>query len=536
MSRPIYVVDTNVLVDYPNIIPDLGADVPRPQSPTVDTTDAHIVIPSAVIRELSSFKKEKSGRGKAARKVLKKVRSLTEEQIQTLGDTYELKAPIDINGTLVSILPVDKRFKSSLPFSPSEEDMDGQIILAVLTIEMLVRKMPIDGTARMEEVKQLAASPDVTLLTNDNGLAVRARERGIRTSRYGYKCPEPYTGRRDIVVSAELFSQFYNGRRIEREAFEAAFPEERKLVVNEFIIMSLENEDDYPMDFDPNNNPYFSNIGRYDRDEDAIIPLKYATSFPATIKTPGQAIYAEALMDPGIAAVICHGPAGSGKTYLATVYGYNACKDGDFIGVTVVPCESHSKLGALPGDLDEKMDPDLQPLKNALRNYLLTSDSKLKKELENLKRFGPNTKAKRVSRDEDDEAPEKRSIKARLEDRVELIWSNWFSSVPIENARGRDFSYELAIYDEFQDQTISQADTLIKRIGRDGKVVITGDVFQIHAPYLDESNNGLNYASHILYNHPMVAQVCLTDDEVVRHPLVKEVARRQRKLGLTSGE
>ena len=117
-----------------------------------------------------------------------------------------------------------------------------------------------------------------------------------------------------------------------------------------------------------------------------------------------------------------------------------------------------------------------------------------------------------------------------LKDRVELIWDNWFSSIPIENARGRDFSYELAIYDEFQDQSVSQADTLIKRLGTDGKIVISGDIEQIHAPYIDSSSSGLVYASRILMDSPMVAQVCFTEEEVIRHPLVKMIATRQKAL------
>ena len=234
-------------------------------------------------------------------------------------------------------------------------------------------------------------------------------------------------------------------------------------------------------------------------------------------------------MDPNFAAIICTGPAGCGKTFMATVYGYSACKNGDYIGVTVIPCESHSKIGALPGDLGEKMDPEIQPLKNALRNYLLISDSRLKKELETLRKYGADSKPKKGAESPDDDSCSgKRSIKAKLADRVDLIWENWFSSIPIENARGRDFAYELAVYDEFQDQTISQADTLIKRLGDDGKIIITGDIEQIHAPYLDRTNNGLVYASRLLYNNPMVAQVCFTDEEVVRHPLVKIVATRQK--------
>ena len=115
-----------------------------------------------------------------------------------------------------------------------------------------------------------------------------------------------------------------------------------------------------------------------------------------------------------------------------------------------------------------------------------------------------------------------------MKDNVDLIWENWFSSVPIDSARGRDFAYELAIYDEFQDQNAKQADTLIKRVGTEGKIILTGDIEQIHAPYLDRDNNGLVYASRQLFDNPMVAQVHFTEDEVVRHPLVQEIARRQK--------
>ena len=293
--------------------------------------------------------------------------------------------------------------------------------------------------------------------------------------------------------------------------------------------MKLENEEDCPPDFGPQNDPYFSNIGRFDAENDCITRLKYASSFPVHLYNAGQAIYAEALMDPTISAVVCTGPAGSGKTYMATVYGYLACKAGDFIGVTVVPCDSKDQLGALPGDLDEKMDPEVQPLKNALRNYLLNEDKKLKKDLETLQKFGTDVKNKHKNPEDFDEAPEKRSLKAKLNDRANLIWDNWFSNIPIEHARGRDFSYELAIYDEFQDQNVSQADTLIKRLGNDGKIIIVGDIEQIHAPYIDPSSSGLAYASRQLMDSPMVAQVCFTEDEVIRHPLVKMVAMRQKQ-------
>ena len=255
------------------------------------------------------------------------------------------------------------------------------------------------------------------------------------------------------------------------------------------------------------------------------------------LRNPGQAIYAEALMHPDIAAVLCTGPAGCGKTYMATIWGYKACIEGQYIGVRVVPCESHSHLGALPGDLDEKMDPDVQPLKNAIRNYLLVSDEDYRRELKTIRKFGPGKKVGRkkcADKSADkyadyDNAPPKRPIKVRLRDHVDMIWDNWFTNTPIDYARGRDFAYEFAVFDEVQDQSVPQADTLIKRLGTESKAVFTGDVEQIHAPYLDVNNNGIVYLSRLLYNNPMVAQVHFNEDEVVRHLLVKMVAERQKQ-------
>ena len=531
-NRPIYVVDTNVIVDYVDIIP--GSSHSQPDEPTVDLSHAHIVIPTVVIRELSKFKGEMSDRGKSARTALRRISEITGTKLHSIQENYELRGPNKVPGSdqLFSVLPVHKNFKHALPFCPSEDDMDGQIILAALTIIFLKEGRAIDGS-QCGEFSQNFANAGVVLLTNDNGLAIRARERGIETQRYGYKYPEPYTGRRNVVVPKEMFDKFYNTRRIELTEWQQLMPEQPRLIANEFIVMSLENDWDYPYDFNPSYNTDFCNIGRYDVGEDAIVPLKYIKDFPVHLHNPGQAIYAEALMNRDFSAVICTGPAGSGKTYMATVYGYMACKDGEYIGVTVVPCDSHSKLGALPGDLDEKMDPDVQPLKNALRNFLLNEEKKFKSELEKLKKFGTDRKKQPRSPNGEDNA-EKRSIKACLKDRVDLIFENWFTIVPIDHARGRDFAYELAIYDEFQDQNVSQADTLIKRLGAEGKIVITGDVEQIHAPYIDASSNGLVYASRQLMDSEMVAQVCFTEEEVIRHPLVKMIAMRQKDRKTTT--
>lgn len=528
IDKPIFVIDTNILVDYPDIIPN-GGPVVEPEDATVDLSKAHIVIPSAVVRELSSFKKEASERGKAARTVLRRLRRISEKFSPDIEESYSLNQTSTVGEKNITILPIHKDFSDCLPFAPSEDDMDGQIILAAIVAEFIVQGIPVDGGADFEDSCRWTPSSKVTLLTNDNGLAIRANERGIVTSRYGYKPPPPYTGRRDVVVPKELLDYFYSNRQIELEIWYLLVEADRgrELIANEFLIMRLEGEEGNYADAD--ENPYFRNIGRYDAVKQMIVPLKYASLFPEKITNEGQAIYAEALMNPDFPAVICTGPAGSGKTYMATVFGYNACKNGNYIGVTVVPCASQSRIGALPGTLNEKMDPDVQPLKNALRNYLLKTDKALRAELKEIQEHGAKIpRPKPVNGEGAGEEEDNRSISQKLRDKINAIWDAWYSNLPVESARGRDFSYEIALYDEFQDQNATQADTLIKRLGMNGKIVITGDVEQVHAPYLDAGNNGLVYATQLLFNNPMVAQVHFTEEEVIRHPLVKMVAEKQK--------
>lgn len=539
-KRPFYVIDTNILVDYPDIIPSGGEEVVLDE-PTVDLSNAHIIIPTAVVRELSSFKKETSERGKAARVILRRLRALFELEdsdvairLDTmLSGSYNMKVSVMVGTRRFSILPIHKNFKSSLPFAPAEDDMNGQIILAAIAAEFIYQNIPIDGTADPKDITKIIPTGSIVLLTNDNGLAIRASQRGVITSRFGYKPPAPYTGRREVIVPKDLFWYFYENGKVEIDIWDLMMGgsghiyDSRPFVANEFVVMKLEDMSEYPPEI-LENNRYYRHIGRYDSAANMIVGLAYLSEFPEQIMNDGQAIYAEALMNPDFSAVICTGPAGSGKTYMATVYGYQACKTGEYIGVTVVPCATQSRIGALPGDLNEKMDPDVQPLKNALRNYLLKTDKALRTELKNIQERGADIPRASMDPNEDN-----RSIAQKLRDRVNAIWDAWFSNLPIENARGRDFSHEVALYDEFQDQNAKQADTLIKRLGMNGKVVITGDIEQVHAPYLDSDNNGLVYASQLLYDNPMVAQVHFIEEEVIRHPLVKMVAERQKTEKIT---
>ena len=499
MGKRHYVIDTNIAIDYVDIIPN-GTQITL-DNPKIDLSGSDLVIPTTVIRELNGFKSEQNDRGLSAREALRRIRKITEAAELNMEAVYGLNAPISVatSNYTVSILPVHQHFCRALPFKPADRDMDGQIILTAMAALYRANGLAADG----EDVDFGKLNSDkVVLLTNDNGMAIRANARGIRTSRFGYTPPTPYTGRRNVLVPDELFVKFCDTGKLTHEEWKQAMPLDPELVANEFLIMSPMSGK-YPENF---IRETFYHVGRFDRKDDEIVQLRYINSFPLRPQNEGQAIYAEALADHSISCVICTGPAGSGKTFMAAVWGLETCqKNTNYIGVTVVPCDvENDKLGALPGDLDEKMDPSVQPIKNALKNYLLQE--------EKFDRNGP-----------------RKSVKKQINDQVDQWWDSWFENIPIYHARGRDFLREIAIFDEFQDQNRSQADTLLKRLGNRGKIVITGHIEQVHSMYLDHENNGIVYARKLTMDDPMVAQLTFTEEEVVRHPFVRMITQRQRE-------
>lgn len=285
-KEKIYVIDTNILIDYMDIIQD---GEKGPTDPTVDVSDAHLVIPMVVILELSKFKKEKSDRGKAARTVLNRLRDLTEGKTTNMLNAYKMKAPVEVNNgkQKISLLPVHRDFAKTLPFCPKADDMDGQIIVTAIVANLASKGSPVDGELDTETLNDKKFT-DAVLLTNDNGLAIRAREYGLVTSRYGYKQPEPYTGRRDIKVPHDFLSSFMAMKYITLEDWQKQFPDQPKLVANEFIVMYPEIEmPPHHNLYRPEDDSYYSNVGRYDYASQRIVPLKYVRNCPVAPKTVG---------------------------------------------------------------------------------------------------------------------------------------------------------------------------------------------------------------------------------------------------------
>ncbi len=209
--------------------------------------------------------------------------------------------------------------------------------------------------------------------------------------------------------------------------------------------------------------------------------LHTADGRPITARTATQRAYVQAIRAHDI--VFGVGPAGTGKTYLAVAMAVAALRRGDVrrIVLTRPAVEAGEKLGFLPGDLAEKIDPYLRPLFDALHDALT---------------------AERVQK--------------MLEKRIIEI-------APLAFMRGRTLSEAFILLDEGQNTTREQMKMFLTRLGHGARMVVTGDPSQVDLP--NKRQSGLAHALDVLQGVPGVAVVPFGAADVVRHPVVAAVVQ-----------
>lgn len=199
-------------------------------------------------------------------------------------------------------------------------------------------------------------------------------------------------------------------------------------------------------------------------------------------KTLIQKLYIEELEKNSI--LFATGPAGTGKTYLAVAYAVNKLKKNEIkkIIITRPAVEAGEKLGFLPGDLKEKVDPYLIPIYDALNDFL-----------------GKETVEK-------------------------LVEKGVIEIAPLAYMRGRTLDHAIVILDEAQNTTSNQMKMFITRLGFDSKMIITGDMSQVDLQRNETS--GLFEATHLLKNIKGIDQIKFGKYDVMRHPLVSKIIER----------
>jgi phosphate starvation-inducible protein PhoH and related proteins len=205
----------------------------------------------------------------------------------------------------------------------------------------------------------------------------------------------------------------------------------------------------------------------------------------------GQKKYIDALRKYDVVFAI--GPAGTGKTYLAMAMAVAALKQQEVqrIIITRPAVEAGEKLGFLPGDLAEKVNPYLRPLYDALHDMMDPTQA------------------------------------TRLMDKGTL------EVAPLAFMRGRTLNDSFIIIDEAQNTTSDQMKMFLTRLGYDSKAVITGDITQVDLPA--DRRSGLAEARHILAGIDGISFCTFTELDVVRHPLVSEVIQAYERAGRNAG-
>ncbi len=196
-------------------------------------------------------------------------------------------------------------------------------------------------------------------------------------------------------------------------------------------------------------------------------------------RTENQKSYARNLMEPGIHFGI--GPAGTGKTYLAVASMVNRYMTGEIDKIILCrpAVEAGERLGFLPGDMKDKVDPYMQPLYDALADFL----------------------------------PAKMLAKMQEERQVEIA--------PLAFMRGRTLSRAGVVLDEAQNATCMQMKMFLTRLGEGSVMAITGDVSQVDLP--NKADSGLAEANRLLQGIAGISFDTFTAADVVRHPLVAKI-------------
>ena len=307
-----YVVDTSVLVDYIDIIPDVDSLHKETIGSTIDFTGSRVVITNTVTQELLKFKDDEGDthRKRAAKELLNRISKLFNAPPPSMEEIYNIKesAEVEYDGVRFVLFPVHKDFTKSLPYEPEYKHRDGEILVAALAIACLTNGLKADGSEKIETVMKLRIR-NVFLVTNDTQFMSFAWSHGIKPLAYHYEYSEPYSGIRKVTVPKDLLLAFWASKKLTLSEWRYYMPNESPLVSNEFLIMSLENPSDYPRDY---RESEYSNVGRFDPWQRWIVPLKHVRNFPIRPKSVYQAMYLEALLEPKILGVICTGPAGSG--------------------------------------------------------------------------------------------------------------------------------------------------------------------------------------------------------------------------------
>ncbi len=399
-----YILDTNVLLHDPGAL--------------VSFQDNDVIVPIYVIEEVDHFKKEASELGRNAREISRILDEYREQGNLARG------IGLGTGGNLRVEIHEDYPLEA-MNGSPSKVDH------ALLALAAKIR----DANPRTP----------VILVTKDTNLRIKADALGIKAEDYEtgrVDLNDLYRGAVDLTLTGEEVTALREGDPVPAPAGDF-YP-------NEYVLARTEGE------------PPVSALARISPDQSELRPLRIPDRPILGLKPKNkeQHFALDALLDPEIKLVTLMGKAGTGKTILAIAAGLHQVEElGSYARLLVSrPIFPMGRdLGYLPGEVEEKLNPWMQPIYDNLEFIL---DRQRQRKGFNL---------------------------------AKLLAGGTIGIEPITYIRGRSIPGQFLLVDEAQNLTPLEVKTIITRVGEGTKIVLTGDPYQIDNPYVDASSNGFNY-------------------------------------------
>jgi PhoH-like ATPase len=433
-----FILDTNVLLHDPRSIFSFG--------------DNDVVVPIYVIEEIDNFKRDLSALGRNARQVSRYL-----DEFRAIGKL----------GEGVSLGPDRGRLRVVI----TERQLPREVTTDGHSIDNKILATALDLRDREREVPAV-------FVTKDTNLRIRADALGLHAEDYDVEqvnLDTLWTGVVELAVDPQAVNDFYTQGSIPSDGGIDPPP-------NEFVVLR------------DRTNPQHSAVGKYSAARQAYVPL---------IKIPKEGVWGirprnkeqsfalDLLLNDEVRLVTVVGKAGTGKTLLAIAAGLqktmeDAAYQKLLVSRPIFPLGRD--IGYLPGDVEEKLNPWMQPIFDNVE-YLMNLS---------------------------------RSEKKQGRGYHELIDLGIIEIEPLTYIRGRSIPNQYIIVDEAQNLTPHEVKTIITRVGDGTKIVLTGDPYQIDNPYVDATNNGLIHVANRFKSERLAGHVTLGKGE--RSPLAELAA------------
>ncbi len=421
-----FVLDTNVLLYDPQAL--------------FRFEDNDVVIPITVIEEIDRFKKDVNETGRNARQVSRYL-----DHLRSLG---QLSAGVPLPGGGTLRVELGHEATNGLP--PDDPAKHDNRILAIAL-----------------DVKARNGQP-VVFVTKDTNLRIKADAVSLKTEDYEsdkVSIDEVYSGVREVAVPGEQIDAFY-------AAGEARMAE-LNLHPNEFVVLRDEAA------------PNHSAIGKHLHKEGRVVPIgKRKEAVWGIFPRNREQLFAlDLLLNDEVQLVTLMGKAGTGKTLLALAAGLHKTVEESVYQRLLVSRPIYPlgrDIGFLPGDVNEKLKPWMQPIFDNVELLM----------------GGIEGRGKKMHRGYQ-----------------ELMDMGMLEIEPLTYIRGRSIPHQFLLVDEAQNLTPHEIKTIVSRAGEHTKLVLTGDPYQIDNPYVDSDSNGLTYLVEKFKREPIAGHVTLVKGE-----------------------